>query len=181
MANDPNKENETLENEQVASTEDQSTETTEETTEEVKKEMTAAQKLGALKRQETRLLKENPELAEKGTSEEAPKEQTGLNPKDIKALMDVDEADWDELQDFAKFKNISISDAKSHSVMSAMRKENAEIRKTENAQNTSKTKQTENISGSAINQDLIKKGKVPAKGSAEAEELFWARRGGRRD
>lgn len=120
-------------------------------------------------------------LEKKDKEKEAPKEtQPGLDPKDMKALMDVDEEDWQELQDFAKFKQISISEAKNHSIMAQVLKDNAEFRKADKAKNTSRTKQNNSISGDQINADL-KKGKVPKPGSAEAEELFWARRGGRKD
>lgn len=109
---------------------------------------------------------------------EEKKEDYSYTPQDMKALMDVDEEDWGDLTDYAKFKGISIAEAKKSSVMQATLAEKAEYRKTEAAANTSKNRQTTKVSPEQLLRDLSQ-GKVPEPGSKEAEELFWARRGGK--
>lgn len=145
-----------------------------EETEEVKEEDN--DELAKLKQENAKLNR----LLNKDKKKKEPEAQIiGFDPKDMKALMDVHEDDWQELQDYAKFKNITIAEAKQNPSMAQVLKDNAEFRLADKAKNTSRTQKTDAVSGDKLNEEL-KKGNVPEKGSQEAEELFWARRGGRR-
>ena len=71
------------------------------------------------------------------SEKETPKNDYSFsNIKDIKALSDVHDDDIEELVDFAKFKNITVAEAKKLPVMITMLKENAEKRETAEATST---------------------------------------------
>lgn len=73
----------------------------------------------------------------------APKEEkssTGenLSLKDIRALQDVADEDVEEVTDFAKFKGITVAEAKKHPVMVSLLRTKAEERASQEAMSTSK-------------------------------------------
>lgn len=82
------------------------------------------------------------------------KKEDNLNLKDIRALQDVPDEDIDEVVDFAKYKNISIAEAKANPVMQTLLRTRAEERKTAQATATSGTRKT-NVTNSV--NDLLKK------------------------
>ncbi len=128
-----------------------------------------------------KLRAEKAEKAHKGGQDNEPKEQ-GLSTKDTIALMNakVHEDDIDDVLDYAKYKGISVAEALKSSVIKASLAEKEEFRKTALATTTGTKRQgTVKIDPQTLISDL-KAGKVPAKGSKEAEELFWAKNGGRR-
>lgn len=91
------------------------------------------------KREKEELLKKlglDPETGEKlqanAGETEKPKSDS-MSLKDIRALQDVDDEDVDEVIDFAKYKGISIADAKKSPVIQTLLKTKAEERKTAQA------------------------------------------------
>lgn len=125
------------------------------------------------------------EKAEKGNK--IPKidpENNNLSSKDLYALMEakVPQEDIDEVIEVAKLRNVSVAEALKSNLVKAVLTEKAEFRKTAAATSTRTTRQTTKVDATAIISDIKDKGEdaVPTKGSTEAEEVFWARRGGRR-
>lgn len=67
---------------------------------------------------------------------ETPKNDSGYTLADIRALQDVNDEDVEEVVSFAKYKNISIPEAKKSFVIQTLLKEKEEQRKTAQATNT---------------------------------------------
>lgn len=168
--------------------EEETTDETPETEEENKPKETLEQKQARLKRQ---LSKVNKKL---GISEEKPKEavksaqkaEEGLSQKDVIAIStasargEIHEDDVEEIVEYARFKKISVNEAIKSDVMKATIERNKEFRASAEATNTKKARAgTKSVTGDQLNRNLSK-GEIPEKGSKEAEELFWARRGGKR-
>lgn len=112
---------------------------------------------------------------------EAP-EKDNLSTMDVLALTraNLHDDDIKEVVEYAKFKNIPISEALNSPTIKAVIAQNTEFRKTAEVTNTSAAKKTvSKVSDQKLQEDLAK-GDVPEKGSEEAERLFWARRGGKR-
>ncbi len=113
-----------------------------------------------------------------------PKEKSdGMSIKDSYALIqaNVHEEDLDEVLDYAKFKKISISEALQSNLIKATLADKSEYRKTANVSNTGAARKgSAKVSDDTLKSNLAK-GIIPEKGSDEAERLFYARRGGRRD
>ncbi|MDE2103081.1 MAG: hypothetical protein KGL39_37900 [Patescibacteria group bacterium] len=108
--------------------------------------------------------------------------EADLSPKDVMALMkaEVPEEDIEEVQKASKVLGVSIAEAIKDPVTKAVLERRAALRKTAQATNTSTARPSaKKVSGDELNKGLAK-GEVPDKGSSDAEELFWARRGGRR-
>lgn len=96
------------------------------------KEIADNQRIRAEKAErELKALKASPKSVEK---EEIP--VSGMGLKDIRALQDVPDEDVDEVIDFAKYKGISIAEAKKHPVIQTVLKTKAEERKSAEVANT---------------------------------------------
>lgn len=130
------------------------------------------------------------EQLKKGTQPPAPQPKSPennvskgeLSAKDTIALVNakVHDDDVDVVTDYAKFKGITVAEALKSSVVKTTLAENEEFRKTANASNAGGGKRvTSKITTESIVNNA-NEGKFPDKGSEEAVELFWARRGGRR-
>lgn len=110
------------------------------------------------------------------------KTDTNLTWKDQYALNEakVPLEDVDEVVEYATLKKISVAEALKSNVVKTILAQNAEHRKTAEAASTASSKRTTTkVSPEAII-ERARKGEIPEKGSKEAEELFWARNGGRR-
>lgn len=111
------------------------------------------------------------------------KKDVDLSPKDAIAIMraNVHNDDIDEVLDYAKYKKISVEEAIKSSTVKSILAEREEYRKTQEATNTGTSKRvTMKVSDEALLAGLSK-GNVPEKGSSDAERLYWAKRGGKRD
>lgn len=87
--------------------------------------------------------------------------------------------DIEEVVRFAKFSNITVAEALQDDTLQTIINTRTEKRKSAQAANKGGGKAgTKKLSPTEIMQNASK-GNIPAQGSAEAEELFWARRGGR--
>jgi len=111
-----------------------------------------------------------------------PKDDGNLNSKDLFALMkaNVSEDDIDDVVDYAKFKNISVSEALKSSAVKAIIAEKTEFKKTAEVSNTSNARRGSSKVSDDVLLSNLSKGNIPEKGSEEAERIFWARRGGKR-
>jgi hypothetical protein len=127
------------------------------------------------------------EKAERG--EKPPKDEpavksadkSGVSITDIYALTNakVHEEDIEEVTKAAKLLGKSISEALKDTTVRAILQTRAEERATAEAANTATAKPgTKQVTSEELKQNLSK-GQIPDKGSKEAEDLFWARRGGR--
>lgn len=70
------------------------------------------------------------------------RKEDNLSIKDWKALQDVPEEDIDEVMDFAKYKGVSIAEAKANPVVQTILKTRQEERKTAQATATSQSRKT---------------------------------------
>lgn len=130
----------------------------------------------------TRAEKAEGKLKGKNGEVETPKTTGDLTPLDTIALMkaDVHEDDIADIVDYAKFKNISVSEALKSSVVKTTLSEKSETRKTADATNTGNARRgAAKVSGETLVENL-KEGKVPDS-KEENEDLFWARRGGKKE
>lgn len=127
------------------------------------------------------------EKAEKAAKEAQPKGNATAQPvtpaiddQTLARIYGIHEDDFQEVKDMAAFKNISIADALKLGATKAILAERAEFRKTAEVSNTGNARRgATKVSDTTVLADLAK-GKIPAAGTEEAEQLFWARRGGKR-
>jgi len=123
-------------------------------------------------------------------AEEKPNKVTTTTKKDDDNLSSVDtiaiikanihEDDIEEVIKASKLLGKSIAETLRDTTFKTILNTREEERKTAEATNTNTAKPgIKQVSGDELNQNLSK-GQVPDKGSKEAEDLFWARRGGRR-
>jgi len=87
-------------------------------------------------------------------------ETPNFSIQDIKALTDVHDEDIEELQNFAKFKDISIAEAKATSIMQTYLKDRAEERRTAEVTDTKGGRPSTKISGETLI-ERAKTGQVP--------------------
>lgn len=109
-------------------------------------------------------------------------EENNLSMRDaiVLAKADIPEEDIDEVTDYARFKGITIAEALKSGVVKATLSEKAEARKTAQATQVRQTRpQNTKSDGHTILQNAKEKGEdaIPSGGTAEAEAMFWARRG----
>ena len=102
-----------------------------------------------------------------------------LDNATLARIYSIHEDDIDEVLDMAKFKKVSLAEALKLGATKAILAEKEEFRRTANASNTTNTRRATSVSPDTLVRNLSE-GKVPEKGSKEAEELFWAKRGGKR-
>lgn len=124
-----------------------------------------------------------PKPADDGGHEPSKKTGDDLSTTDVFALMkaDVHEDDVDWLKKQAKASEKPIAQIIKDEEVQAVLKLRKEKRETANAQNTKPARPgSRKADGDALKRELEKEGKVPEAGTDEAEELFWARRGGRK-
>lgn len=122
-----------------------------------------------------------PEVEVKKLEENQNKEPV-MSVQDQRALIkaDIPEEDVSDVEEYAKFKKISIVEALKSPILIATLKDKSEKRATAEATNVRTVRrQTQKVDGDTLVKNL-EKGEVPEKGSQEAEDLFWAKRGGRR-
>lgn len=119
-------------------------------------------------------------LAKQKPSDTSKQVATGLDDETVARIYGIHEDDFSEVKDMADFKKISIAEALKLPATKAILAEKAEFRKTAEVSNTGNARRgATQVSGDALLADLAK-GKVPEAGTAEAEALFWAKRGGKR-
>lgn len=106
----------------------------------------------------------------------------GLSSKDLIAIMQnqVHEEDIDDVIEVATLKHISVAEALKLDLTKTILAKKSEYRKSAETANTAPARKgATKVSDSELLSKLSD-GKVPEKGSEEAERLFWARRGGKR-
>ena len=110
---------------------------------------------------------EKAERANKGTREVAPQTNSNVSTKDLYALSkaNVAEDDISEVEEFAKFKKVSISEALKSSTLKAILKEKDENRNVANASNVGNTKRASSkISDEALD-ERASRGEMPESSS----------------
>lgn len=118
-----------------------------------------------------------------GNGTESTEKDTDLSTSDLYALMgaQVPEEDVPEVQKAAKLLGVTIKEALKDPLVKTRLETLNEERKTAQAANTKSQRSGQKTpDGAQLVQDL-KEGKVPKPDSKEAEELFWARRGGKKN
>lgn len=119
-----------------------------------------------------------PEVKE--TKPKAPSKD--LDSKDLYALMQnqVPADDIDDVVKVAKLEGISVAEALKLDLTKTILAKKSEYRKSAEVANTAPARKgATKLSDEAILSGLSE-GKIPEKGSEEAERLFWARRGGKK-
>jgi hypothetical protein len=122
------------------------------------------------------------EIAEK----KPPKPKDGEEPKDVLSTTDlyslmnakVAEEDVPEVQKAAKLLGVTIAEALKDDMVIAKLARNVELRASANALNTDPKRPGIKTATDAEILERAKAGEVFKPGSAEAEQLFWAKRGG---
>jgi len=107
--------------------------------------------------------------------------ESSLTPKDQHAMLQaqVHVDDFDEVIKAAKLLGKSVADALKDTTVLAILKKRTEERKTAEATATRTSRpSTKQRTPEEIRADAAK-GNVPEKGTKEADDLFWARRGGK--
>lgn len=124
------------------------------------------------------------QLKIKPEEKETPKEETlksnELSVSDFRALADVHDDDYEEVVEFAKFKGISITEAKKTPTIQSLLREKEETRKTAETTNTGMGKRG---TSKATDESLVRdaeKGKLPESDS-EIERLMHAKLHGKKD
>lgn len=102
----------------------------------------------------------------KAPAEGKEKQTTDLSSREIIALRDVPEDDIDEVIDFARYKGITIAEAKKNTVMQTILRSRAEERATAQAANTSATRR-----GSKTNSSDVLISKVYKNEDMSADEM----------
>lgn len=117
----------------------------------------------------------------KEKTQEAPSQTNDLSSKDLYAMVkaDVHEEDFDEVIRAAKTLGKPIADALKDDVVKALLDTRKQHRETAKATNTKAARPSvKSVTDDELTQNLSK-ATVPEPGSKEAEQLFWARRGGK--
>lgn len=119
-------------------------------------------------------------LAKQKPSETSKPVTPELDNATLARIYGIEEEDFEEVLDMAKFKKLSIAETLKLGATKAILAEKAEFRKTAEVSNTGNARR----GASKVSDDVLLKnleeGKIPEAGSEEAERLFWARRGGKR-
>lgn len=113
---------------------------------------------------------------------EKPSKKDDLSSKDLYALMQaqVPEDDVEEVQRIAKGLGLTVAEALKDTVTKTILERRQDLRKTAEAMNTKSARPSNK---KITDEEIVKKtndGEVPDKGSTDAEQLFWARRGGKK-
>lgn len=101
---------------------------------------------------------------------------------DLYALMkaDVAEEDIDEVKRTAKALGVTVAEAIKDPITKTILERRVALRATADATNTRTVRPgTKKVTDEQVLEDL-NAGKIPEKGSKEAEQLFWAKRGGKK-
>lgn len=148
-------------------------ETQEESVEEIKARLAKAEELAGN-------YKVRAEKAEKlaKTVKTEPKQESGVSTKDLYALSkaNVAEEDISEIEEFAKFKRISISEALKSPTMKAILKEKEENRTVNNASNVGTTKRSSSKVSDDVLMDKASRLELPENDS-DITRLIKARKG----
>lgn len=103
-----------------------------------------------------------------------------LDNATLARIYGIPEEDFEEVLDMAKFKKLSIAETLKLGATKAILAEKAEFRKTAEVSNTGNARRSvSKVSDDTLIANLAK-GEVPKAGTPEAEQLFWAKRGGKR-
>lgn len=150
---------------------------TDETNSELEAELAKAKQLA----NNYKIRAEKAEKLAKQKPSETPKQSIpAIDDATLARIYSVHEDDFQEVKDMATFKGISIAEALKLGATKAILAEKAEFRETAQKSNTGNAR----ASATKVSDDTLLKnlsdGKIPEAGSAEAEALFWAKRGGKR-
>lgn len=118
------------------------------------------------------------DLDEKPKQQKSSSDEKDLSQRDLIAIIknDVHEDDISEVKDYAKLKDISVSEALESTTVKTILSEKQEHRKTAEATHTGKTKSK----GSKVSDSELlrkaEKGEFPEPGTSEAKRLYELRR-----
>lgn len=111
---------------------------------------------------------------------EAKETNNGIDDATLARIYNIPEEDFEEVRDWAKLKKITLAEALKTDVIKTTLATKSEFRKTAEVSNTGPTKRGQAKISDDVLVRNVNEGKIPEKGSEEAERLFWARRGGKR-
>lgn len=109
-------------------------------------------------------------------------DETGLSQSDFIAIAraDIHDDDIESVKRFAKMEGLTISESLKNDDMRAILDRREGVRKTADATNTNTSRRSAPKADADTILKNVSEGKIPDAGSRDADELFWARRGGRR-
>lgn len=150
---------------------------------ETTEKLTKQQEIAENQRKRAEIAERNRKSGKSGDEPNDSPKESNLSTQELYALMNakvhLDDVEW--LAKQSKLEGKPISDLLGNDEVQAVLKLRTEKRSTANATNTGKTRiGTTRPDGKTLLNELVKDGKVPAPGSQEAEDLFWARRGGKK-
>lgn len=130
------------------------------------------------------ILERQSKREEKQKAEEKPvkNDDFNLSPLDAIAIAkaDVPIEDIDDVIEIAKLRKVSIREALGLNITKMTLAEKEEYRKTAKASNPGGGKRAPQTTSPDTLLKNLSEGKTPERGTKEAEDLFWARRGGKR-
>ena len=132
------------------------------------KEIADNQRIRAEKAERELKALKKPVQAEK----ETPKNES-LNLKDIRALQDVPDEDVDEVMDFAKYKGISIAEAKTNPVIKTLLHTRKEERKTAEATSTGVERKRNNANSDSALMDKVDNQSLADEDMEKAADLVF--------
>jgi len=123
------------------------------------------------------LEKKNKQLFER-LKKQGEQKSTGLSAKDFLALKDanISADDFDDVQNYASFKKVSIADALSDSTMKAILADRADQRRTAQATQTRSPRGATKVSGEDILAKMNTTGEMPEANNKEALSALFAAR-----
>lgn len=168
------------ESEVLETTETQVAEETEATEDVVLEEVPEQEEVDveALKREKEELEKKNKQLYERLKKKDTPSDPSSLTAKDFLALKesDVKADDFDEVQDFATYKRLSIAEALVHPTLKGILRDRMEERKTSDATSTRSPRGT---SRQATGEEILRRSERTGTMPESADDMtaiFLARR-----
>jgi len=172
------------EHEEETVVEDESTETEVDETEEEADD--SDETVNELKKKVETLEKQKNHWRKKATTGSKVESKVATQSDDISSTdlytlvrADVHQDDVSEVVKAAKLLDVTVSEALEDSAVQAILEKRTAHRKAAQATNTKTARKSSHKPSDAEVVEEAKKGNIPDKGSSEAEQLFWARRGGR--
>lgn len=171
---------EEVEESEVAETTEESAEEKATRLEEVNKKLFArAKKAEGFEEVDGKWVKKPKTIETKSTPKS---KEADLSTTDLYAIIkaEVPEEDLDEVKRAAKVLGVTVAEALKDPVTKGILERRQSLRKTAEATNTNTARPSnKKVTDEQVLNDLAK-GTIPEKGSKEAEQLFWAKRGGKK-
>lgn len=140
-----------------------------------------AKKAEGFELQDGKWIKTQKQTEQKSSEHQNQSDKTVVTQDDLYlSRTSVHEDDFETVKKFATLEGVSVKEALKSEDLKAVLNRRVEVRKSAEVTNTGTSRRTTTKVDDSTLLDDLSKGKVPAKGSDEAERLFWAKRGGKK-